>query len=81
MIRMMTASNIQHWDQLIGRLLNLTTAKNALGIAVKQQGQHHLGGIGRTATAFVGSFYLTRIQLLNNIYNKACKTLAIKPTF
>ncbi|MGK7955751.1 MAG: hypothetical protein AB4063_10900 [Crocosphaera sp.] len=50
-------------------------------IAVKQQRQHHLGGIGRTTTTFVSAFYYTRIQLLNNVYNKTRKTVGLKPTF
>ena len=51
MIGVESAGNIEHWDQLIGRLLDLATRKDTLGIAVKQQRQHHLGGIGRTTTA------------------------------
>ncbi len=81
MIGVGATGNIKNRYQLIGRLLYLATGKYTLGIAVKQQGQHHFGGIGSTATSFVRPFYFTGIQLLDNFYHKACQAISIQPPF
>ena len=47
----------------------------------EEQSQHHFGRIGRTATAFVGSFYFAGIQLLDNFYHEASQTVFIQPPF
>ena len=80
MVWVRTARYEQCGDQFVSRLLYFTTGENALGVTVKQQGQHHLGRVRRTSATAIGLFYRAGVQLLHNFYHKSSQTVFIQPT-
>ena len=67
-------------DLFVGGLLHFATAENALGVTVKQQGQHHLWRVRRTSATSIRLLYRTGIQLLHNFYHKTSQTVFTQPT-
>ena len=59
--------------------LDFASGEDALGVTVKQQGQHHLWRVRRTSATFKGLFYRAGIQLLHNLYHKTSQIVFTQP--
>ena len=80
MVRMRCARYEQHGDLFVGGLLYFASGEDALGVTVKQQGQHHLGWVRRTSATSIRLFYRKGVQLLHNFYHKTSQIVFIQPT-
>ena len=58
-----------------GGLLDLARREDTDGIGVKEQGDHHLGGIGSSSSFAIGGVEGGEIELLNDIDDEACEML------
>ena len=81
MVWMRSARYEQYGDLFVGSLLYFASGEDALGVTVKQQGQHHLWRVRRTSATSIGLFYRTSVKLLHNLYHKTSQTVFIQPTF
>ena len=79
MVWMRGARYEQYWDLFVGGLFYFTSGEDALGVTVKQQGQHHLWRVRRTSATSIGLFYRTGVKLLHNLYHKTSQTVFIQP--
>ena len=80
MVWMHSARYEQYGDLFVGGLFYFASGEDALGITVKQQGQHHLGRVRRTSATSIRLFYRAGVQLLHNFYHKSSQTVFIQPS-
>ena len=66
-IRMVVGGDVPEGHRVVGRLLQLAAGKNAGRVAVKQQGQQHLGMMGLGAAPGVGGLDRGQVELANNL--------------
>ena len=76
---MRSARYEQHGDLFEGGLLYFASGEDALGVTVKQQGQHHLWRVRRTSATSIGLFYRKGVQLLHNFYHKTSQIVFTQP--
>ena len=62
-IRMVVGGDVPEGHRVVGRLLQLAAGKNAGRVAVKQQGQQHLGMMGLGAAPGVGGLDRGQVEL------------------
>ena len=71
MVRVQVASNEAEGGRFIGRAFNLARGEGAGGIAIGEQAEEELGGVGSTAARVIAGIQRREIQLGNHIDDEA----------
>ena len=79
MVWMCSARYEKYGDLFVGGLLYFATGEDALGVTVKQQGQHHLWWVRLTSATSICLFYCVGVQLLHNLYHKTSQIVFTQP--
>src|SRR5450759_500987 len=79
MVWMRSTRYEKHGDQFVGGLLYFASGEDALGVTVKQQGQHHLWRVRRTSATSIGLLYCAGVQLLHKLYHKTSQIVFTQP--